>query len=247
MLMFTPRRVSSSIAGSPAAVPGTLIITFGWASRCHKLVAWAMVASRVVGQIGGALEGDEPVAAPAVLICRAQQAGGRADVVEREREEQLLRVTLPARDQRAQLVVVAVGVGDRLGEDGGIGRRAGDAVVVDQLGEPAGLEQLAGQRVQPDRYASLPEPLQIGIGCHGHSSAQPFSRRLAGQHAKRGGRDRPAQPPRRPGASGPAPGRARFTVSPARLAGRGRGSHLAATSAHRRYAGDRRSPTSGLT
>ena len=44
MLMFTPRRVSSSIAGSPAAVPGTLIITFGWASRCHKLVAWSMVA-----------------------------------------------------------------------------------------------------------------------------------------------------------------------------------------------------------
>jgi hypothetical protein len=42
--MFTPRRVSSSIAGSLAAVPGTLIITFGWASRCHRLIAWAIVA-----------------------------------------------------------------------------------------------------------------------------------------------------------------------------------------------------------
>ena len=45
MLMFTPRRVSSSIAGSPAAVPGTLIITFGWASRCHRVMACAIVAS----------------------------------------------------------------------------------------------------------------------------------------------------------------------------------------------------------
>jgi len=44
MLTFTPRRVSSSIAGRPAAVPGTLIITFGWASRCHRSVAWAIVA-----------------------------------------------------------------------------------------------------------------------------------------------------------------------------------------------------------
>jgi hypothetical protein len=33
-----------------------------------------------------------------------------------------------------------------------------------------------------------------------------------------GGRDRPEQPPRRPGPRGPPPGRARFTVSPARLA-----------------------------
>ena len=52
MLMFTPRRVSSSIAGSPAAVPGTLIITFGWASRCHKLVAWSMVASVLSARSG---------------------------------------------------------------------------------------------------------------------------------------------------------------------------------------------------
>jgi hypothetical protein len=52
----------------------------------------------------------------------------------------------------------------------------GDAVVVDQPGELAGLEQLAGQRIQPDGYASLPEPLQIGIGCHGHSFAQLSAR-----------------------------------------------------------------------
>jgi hypothetical protein len=68
-----------------------------------------------------------------------------------------------------------------------------------------------------------------------------FQPQLAGQRAKRRGRDRPAQPPRRPGASGPAPGRVRFAVSPARLAGRGRGGHLAVTSAHRRCVGDRRS------
>ena len=58
-----------------------------------------------------------PSLPPLLVICRAQQAGGRADVVEREREEQLLGVALPARDQRSQLLVVAVRAGDRLGED----------------------------------------------------------------------------------------------------------------------------------
>jgi hypothetical protein len=172
MLMFTPRRVSSSIARQSRGRAGDLDHHIRLGEPLPQADGLVDGRPRVVGQIGGALERDEPVIAPAVLICRAQQAGGRADVVERERGEQLPRVTLPARDQLAQLAVVAVGVGDRLGEDGGIGRRAGDAVVVDQLGEPAGLEQLAGQRIQPDGYASLPEPLQIGIGCHGHSSAQ---------------------------------------------------------------------------
>ena len=144
----------------------------------------------VVGQVGCAFERDEPVAALALLVGRAQQPGGRADVVEREREEQLPQIVFPARGQLAQLAVVAVGVGDRLGEDGGIGRRAGDAVVADQPGEPAALQQVAGQGVQPDGDASLPEPPQVGIQGHGRSSAQPFSRELAGQRAKRGGRDR---------------------------------------------------------
>jgi hypothetical protein len=44
-LTLMPRRVSSSIAGSPAGVPGTLIITLGWSSRCHSSVAWVIVAS----------------------------------------------------------------------------------------------------------------------------------------------------------------------------------------------------------
>ena len=170
--MFTPRRVSSWIAGQSRGRARHLDHHVRLAEPPPQGGCLGDGRLGVVGRIRGALERDEPVAAPAVLICRAQQAGGRADVVEREREEQLLRVTLPARGQRAQLAVVAVRIRDRLGEDRGIGRRAGDAILADQLGKLAGLEHLAGQRVQPDGHACLPQPPQVGIGCHGHSSAQ---------------------------------------------------------------------------
>ena len=47
----------------------------------------------VVGEVGRALEGDEPVAPGARVVDGPQQVGGPADVLERELEEQLLRVT----------------------------------------------------------------------------------------------------------------------------------------------------------
>src|SRR5271157_5944905 len=43
-LIFRPEAISSSIAGSPAAVPGTLIITFGRFSRENSFLASSMVA-----------------------------------------------------------------------------------------------------------------------------------------------------------------------------------------------------------
>ena len=46
---------------------------------------------RVVGEVRGALERDEPVAAVARVVGRAQQVGGAPDVVQRELEEQLPR------------------------------------------------------------------------------------------------------------------------------------------------------------
>ena len=214
MLTFTPRRVSSSIAGSPAAVPGTLIITFGWAEPLPQVGGLGDGRLGVVGQVRRAFERDEPVAALAVLVGRAQQPGGRADVVEREREEQLPRVAFPARGQLPQLAVVAVGVGDRLGEDGGIGRRAGDAVIADQPGEPAAVQQVPGEGVQPDGHARLPELVQVGIECHGRSSAQPFQPRTRRPARQAGRPGSAAQPPRRPGATRASAWRCSFHRKP---------------------------------
>src|SRR5687767_13393764 len=51
-ITLTPRRVSSSIAGSPASVPGTLIITLGKGRRCHRSVACSIVSAVSSAQAG---------------------------------------------------------------------------------------------------------------------------------------------------------------------------------------------------
>ena len=159
-LTLTPRAVSSSIAGTPASVAGTLIITLGRSRRPHSSSACSIVAGGVVGEVGGALEGHEAVAPAAGVVGGAQQVGGAADVVEREREEQLLRVA-DARGGGAELLVVAVGAGDRLGEDGRVRGRAGDRAVGDQRGERAAVQQLPRERVEPDRDAGV---VQLAAG-----------------------------------------------------------------------------------
>ena len=50
----------------------------------------------VVGDVGRALERDEAVVAAAAFVGRPQDRGGTADVVERDREEQLPPVVPPA-------------------------------------------------------------------------------------------------------------------------------------------------------
>jgi len=60
-------------------------------------------------------------------------------------------------------------------------------------------------------WSGLYEPVGR-IGRHGHSFAQLSAAGSLASTPKRGGRDRPEQPPRRPGPRGPPPGRARFTV-----------------------------------
>ena len=44
MFTLTPRAVSSSMAGIPASVAGTLIIAFGRSMRPHSMIAWSIVA-----------------------------------------------------------------------------------------------------------------------------------------------------------------------------------------------------------
>ena len=92
-LTLIPRAVSSSIAGTPASVAGTLIITFGACEPVPQLDGLLDGGRGVVGEVGSALEGDEPVAPGARVVGGPEQVGGSADVLERELEEQLLRVT----------------------------------------------------------------------------------------------------------------------------------------------------------
>ena len=84
---------------------------------------------------------------------RAQDLRGAAHIVESEREEQLRGSSDAGRDERRELLVVAVRSRDRLGEDRRIGRRTADAELVDELGEVAALEQVARELVEPDRDA----------------------------------------------------------------------------------------------
>ena len=91
MFTLTPRAVSSSMAG----------IRLGRRHLDHHV---RPVEARpeldrlldrrvgVIGEVGRALEGDEPVAAVALVVGGAQQVGRTADVLEREHEEQLPRV-----------------------------------------------------------------------------------------------------------------------------------------------------------
>src|SRR5829696_9875108 len=80
--------------------------------------------------------------------------------VERECEEQLLRVVRSVGDGGAQLVVVAVGTGDRLREDRWVRGRPRDRAVRDQPGELAAVQQLSRERVEPDRDAGVVKRLE---------------------------------------------------------------------------------------
>ena len=68
-------------------------------------------------------------------------------------------------DQLADLLVVALAVGDRAGEDGRVGGDPDDGLLLDQVGQVAGLDPLAGQVVEPDRDAGVGEVLEsLGHG-----------------------------------------------------------------------------------
>ena len=120
------------MAGIPASVAGTLIITLGRASRCQSASACSIVAWVSSARSGVHSNETNPSRPSARVVCRAQQVGGPPDVVERELEKELLRTTQPGCDGVAKLVVVAVRAGDGLGEDRGVRGRAGDRAVGDQ-------------------------------------------------------------------------------------------------------------------
>ena len=134
-----PAAIVSSIAGRPSRVAGILISRLGRSTSACRRAASAIVRVGVVGQVRVDLERDPAVLAVALVPDRPQHVAGVADVVAREREEDLLRVGLGGR-QLADLVVVGVALGDRALEDRGVGGHADDAVA-DEAGEVAVVDE----------------------------------------------------------------------------------------------------------
>ena len=108
----------------------------------------------------GCIRRTRTVATAARLVGGPQQIGGTTDVVERDREEELLPVAHARGGEGGELVVVELGVGDRLREDGRVRRRTCDRRLRDQLCEPPAREQVARERVEPDRDAGVMQSLK---------------------------------------------------------------------------------------
>ena len=72
-------------------------------------------------------------------------------------EEQLPEVADASHRDGGELVVIQIGVRDRLREDRRVRRRPRDRRTGDQLCEPAAVEQVARERVEPDRHAGVVE------------------------------------------------------------------------------------------
>ena len=127
---------------------------------------------RVVGKVGSAFKGHEAVATVGSLVDGQKDVGCAADVFQGQREEQLAVVALAATNEAAQLGVVAIRTGDRLGEDCRVGGRAGDVATINETSELAGLEQLPRERVEPDRHPSVVQRAQP-VRCDGAGHDTP--------------------------------------------------------------------------
>ena len=98
------------------------------------------------------LERDVPVDAVRALPHRRHEVAGVANVLLRERKEDLGRILGLARD-RLQLLVVPVALGERLLEDRRVRGDADDGVLLHQPRQLAGLEHLARERVHPHTHS----------------------------------------------------------------------------------------------
>ena len=139
---------------------GILISRFGRSTSACRRAASAIVPSVSWARFGSTSSETQPS-----LPLPSSHTGRRtsqafADVVARERDEDLLRLGLGGREL-ADLVVVRVALGDRALEDRGVGGHADDAVA-NEAGEVALVDELARQVVDPDALALLGELLQGG-------------------------------------------------------------------------------------
>ena len=93
-LIERPAAIESSIAPSPGIVAGIFTKRFGRSTSSWSRVACSNVRLAVVRELGIDLERDEPVDAVRPLPDGPQEIARALDVLDREREEDLLRVVL---------------------------------------------------------------------------------------------------------------------------------------------------------
>ena len=158
-LIERPAAIESSIAPSPGSVAGIFTKRFGRSTSSVQELRLLERRVPLVREIGIDLDRDEAVDAVGPLPHRPQEIAGALDVLDREREEDLLRV-VGALELGAKLLVVPVAGRERLLEDRRVRGHADDRVLVDQPLELAGLEHLARERVDPDADAVLRELVQ---------------------------------------------------------------------------------------
>ena len=113
----------------------------------------------LVRDVGVDLERDEPIDSIGAFPDRSQEVACALDVLDREREEDLLGVVC-AFQLGAELRVVPVSGRQRLLEDGRVRGNADYRVFVDEPLQLTRLEQLARQRVDPDTDAVLRQLVQ---------------------------------------------------------------------------------------
>jgi hypothetical protein len=140
----------------------------------------------VVRQVRVDLERDPAVAGVLARLVprRPEDVAGGLDVLDGQRQEDLLRLRLTPQDL-AQLLVVGVALGDRALEDRRVRGDADDAVAHEPL-QVAVLDEGSREEVDPDALTVGGELLQRRVG---HGSSYEGSRvvsRAMGEDAKQG-------------------------------------------------------------
>jgi hypothetical protein len=137
-------------------------------------------------QIGRDLDRDIAVLAIEAIIDWAQRIAGVLDVLDRQAFVSGLDGRVGLRQIGLELIVIGIGMTDRLFEDRRVGGDAGQPVLRDQLLQPALVHELAIDEIQPDRLPDGLELLQTahriplfganGVDLVGHDAIPPSPR-----------------------------------------------------------------------
>ena len=118
-----PAKIESSIAESPAWVPGILMKTLSRSALACSSAACSIVAAASSAKSGETSKRDESVDPVGALMHGGEEVGGGAQVGDREAEEEILGRARP-RGIAGNLLIVGVPRGDRLIEDRRVGGEA---------------------------------------------------------------------------------------------------------------------------
>ena len=181
-----PAKIDSSIAVSPASVPGILMKRLSRSALACSCAACSIVAAASSASSGETSSETKP-STPSVRSWTAakRSAASRRSAIARPKKRSSVE---PApRRVAGDLLVVGVAGGDRLVEDGRVGGQPGDGQLVDVAAQGAVGEHRAGDVVEPEALADL-------VQLFGRFHAAPFESFTSSPGPGRA----PCAPPRRP-------------------------------------------------